>query len=245
MTAIPALEAGERLDSLGICDWQVIQREDEFRFSIDAVLLAHFATVKNAAPAADLGAGTGAVALFLLARGSGPVTGFEIDPRMAQMAGRTAAHNALSDRLQVITGDVKCVRELSPPGQFALVTANPPYREASTGRVSPRAGVARACHETTAGLSDFVRAAAYLLKGRGRLAMIHLPERLPEIFSEMRGAHLEPKRMRLVHPRVDRPPKMVLIEAVKDARPGLAVLPSLNIYREPGVYTQEILSYYQ
>ena len=245
MTENPALEPGERLDSLGIHDWYVIQREDEFRFSIDAVLLAHFATVKTGALAADLGTGTGAVAHFLLARGCKAVTGFEIDPRMTCMANRTAALNHISERLQVISGDIRFMRKLSPSGRFDLVTANPPYRMAFSGRVSPKAGIARACHETTAGLGDFIRAAAFILKVRGRLAVIHLPERLPDLCGEMRNAGMEPKRMRLVHPMLDRSPKMVLIEAVKGARPGLSVMPPLVIYPEPGVYDQEILSYYR
>ena len=75
--------------------------------------------------------------------------------------------------------------------------------------------------------------------------MIHLPERLPDLFGEMRDAGMEPKRMRLVHPMLDRSPKMVLIEAIKGARPGLSVMPPLVIYREPGVYDPEILSYYR
>ena len=113
MTENPSLEAGERLDSLGIRGWQVIQHADEFCFSIDAVLLAHFASVKTGAIAADLGTGTGAVALFLLARGCVAVTGFEIDPHMAVRAGRTAALNGLAERLHIVTCDVRCVSELS------------------------------------------------------------------------------------------------------------------------------------
>ena len=245
MTENPALEPGERLDSLGIHDWHVIQREDEFRFSIDAVLLAHFATVKTGALAADLGTGTGAVAHLLMARGCNTVTGFEIDPRMTGMANRTAAMNHLAERFQVISGDIRFIRKLSPAGRFDLVTANPPYRMAVSGRISPKAGIARACHEMTADLGDFVRAAAFILKVRGRLAMIHLPERLPDLFGEMRDAGMEPKRMRLVHPMLERSPKMVLIEAIKGARPGLSVMPPLVIYREPGVYDPEILSYYR
>ena len=245
MTEKPAVESGERLDSLGVRGWQVIQRDDEFRFSIDAVLLANFATIKNGAKAADLGTGTGAVVLFLIARGCEAVTGFEIDPRLSEMARRTAAINNLSGCLQIITADIRNARELSQAGRFDLVTANPPYREAANGRVSSRSGIARACHETTCRLSDFIRTAAFILKFRGRLAMIHLPERLPDLLGEMREAGMEPKRMRMVYPLMDRSPKMVLLEAVKGARPGMSVMPPLIIYRKTGVYNQEILSYYQ
>ena len=225
----PELEPGERLDFLGLGDWQVIQRADEFRFSVDAVLLAHFATVKPGSVAADLGTGTGAVALFLLSRGCGSVTGFELAPRLADMAARTAALNGLAGRLRVVNGDIREIQSLHPAGTFQLVTANPPYRKTGSGRISPLDGMARACHELDAGLDDFVRAAAFLLKIRGRLAMIHLPERLPDLFAAMRGAGLEPKRMRMVQSLADRPPTMVLLEAVRGGRTGgLAVSPPLG-----------------
>lgn len=245
MTERPELQEGERLDGLGIRGWQVIQREDEFRFSLDAVLLAHFAAVRRGARAADLGTGTGAVGLFLLSRGAAAVTGVELNPRIAGMAERTAALNGLSDRLQVICADVNQIREHCSAGAFDLVTANPPYRPASAGRISPAAGVAMARHETTAGLREFLQAAAFLLRHRGRLAMIHLPERLTDIFIEMRNAGLEPKRLRFVHPFSDREPRMVLIESVKGARASLSVLPPLVVYQSDGVYHPEVLSYYR
>lgn len=246
MAEKPELEPGERLDSLGIGDWQVIQRADEFRFSIDAVLLAHFASVKPGCAAADLGTGTGAVALFLLSRGCSRVTGFELEARLAGMAARTAELNGLAEQFRIINDDIRKMQELHPAGTLELVTANPPYRKTGSGRISPKEGMARACHETDAKLDDFVRAAAFLLKFRGRLAMIHLPERLPDLFAAMRGNGIEPKRMRLVQPLADRPPTMVLLEAVRGARSGgLAVLPPLVLYRQPGVYRQEILDYYQ
>lgn len=239
-------EPGERLDSLGVHGWQIIQRADEFRFSIDAVLLAQFATIKPACRAADLGAGTGAVAMLLLARGCREVTGFELEPRLAAMAGRSAELNGLAGKLRVINGDICAMKTLHPAGVLDLVTANPPYRAGGSGRISPRAGIARACHEGSAGLTDFVGAAAYLLKGRGRLAMVHLPERLPDLFAAVRAAGLETKRLRLVQSLAGRSPKLVLLEAVRDARPGgLVVLPPLVLYRQPGVYSQEVLDYYR
>lgn len=245
MTELPELQEGERLDDLGIRGWRVIQHEDEFRFSLDAVLLAHFATVRCGARAADLGTGTGAVGLFLLSRGAAAVSGVELNPRIARMAERTAAMNGLSDRLRILCTDVNQIRAHCSAGAFDLVTANPPYRVASAGRISPTAGVAMARHETTAGLREFVQAAAFLLRNRGRLAMIHLPERLTDIFIEMRSAGLEPKRLRFVHPFSDRSPRMVLIESVKGARAALSVMPPLVVYRADGVYHPEVLSYYR
>lgn len=245
MSASPELKTGERFDALGVRGWQVIQRDDEFRFSLDAVLLAHFATGRSDSQAVDLGTGTGAVALFLLSRGVPTVTGIEINPRLAELATRTAALNELGDRLKIVCCDVNQVKSRFSAGQFDLVTANPPYRLPDTGRISPHEGVALARHETTAGLREFLRAGAFLLRNRGRLAMIHLPERLAELCEEMRSAGVEPKRTRFVHPFLDRAAKMVLMEGVKGARTGLEVLPPLVVYQSQGVYQPEILAYYE
>jgi len=106
MLELPELQPGERLDEVGIRGWRILQRADEFRFSIDAVLLAHFATVRKAAKAADLGAGTGAVGMFLLSRGAASVSGLELNPRLADLAGRTAVLNGIADRMEIRCGDV-------------------------------------------------------------------------------------------------------------------------------------------
>lgn len=246
MTAQPELEPGERLDSLGVGDWRIIQHDEEFRFSIDAVILAHFATVKPGCRAADLGTGAGAAALYLLARGCASVTGFELSERLASMASRTAAFNGLAERFRIVNGDIRDIKALSAPGALDLVVANPPYRLPGSGHISPKEGRARACHEMDAKLDDFARAAAFLLKTRGRMAMIHLPERLPDLFAAVRAAGLEPKRMRMVQALPDGSPKMVLVESVRGARPGgLKVLPSLVLYRQPGIYSDEIKDYYR
>jgi tRNA1(Val) A37 N6-methylase TrmN6 len=246
MATIPDLLPGERVDELGVRNWRIIQREDEFRFSLDAVLLAHFATLRPQVRVVDLGCGGGAVALFLLARGAAIVSGLELNPRLADMAERSAVLNGLSAQLEIVHGDVGEIRSYYPAGQADLVTANPPYRPVASGRVSPSTGLAMARHESCSCLRDFVRAAAFLLRVRGRFAMIHLPERLADICGELREAGLEPKRLRLVQPFADRPPRMVLVEAVKGAAPaGLSVLPPLVVYQARNEYHPEILSYYR
>ena len=240
----PELKPGERIDSLGVRNWQVIQSVAAFRFSIDAVLLAHFASIGARDSAVDLGAGTGAIALFLLVRGVSRVSGVDSNADLVEMATRTAAMNELSDRLNFVCCDVKAIRNNFSAGFCDLVTTNPPYRPPASGRISPVSAVAQARHETTAGLQDFVNAAAFLLRNRGRLAMIHLPERLTDIFVALRSAGLEPKRLRFVHPFHDRPAKMVMVEAAKGVKPGLSVLPPLVIYQNPHEYNPEILNYY-
>lgn len=239
------LRPGERLDDLLIGGYKIIQDSGRFRFSLDAVLLGHFATVKKQTVAVDLGAGTGVLGLILAARGAAKVTGVEISAEMADMAGRTIALNGLGDKLAVLTGDVRAIKGLFPAGSADLVVTNPPYRPPGSGQESPRAEVAMARHELAGGLADFVAAAAYLVKERGRLALVHLPERLPAIVAALAACRLEPKRLRMVHSAPGREAKLVLVEAVAGGRPGLKVLPPLFIYNAAGGYTGEILAFYQ
>lgn len=236
---------GERLDDLMINQLKIIQHEDEFRFSLDAVLLAHFATVKPGIVAVDLGAGGGAVSLLLAARGAALVTGVEINERVAAMARRSVELNGLTKQVLIKPGDLREVAGNFSPGLCDLVVANPPYRPAGTGRINPNSGLAIARHEVKATLSDVVAAAKYLMKVRGRFALVHLPERLPEILQTMAAAGLEPKRLQLVYPKTDRKAVVVLVEGVKGAKPGLDVLSPLVIYQHDGAYTDTVRAYYK
>ncbi|MBP2656572.1 MAG: hypothetical protein H6Q73_4141 [Firmicutes bacterium] len=238
------LRPGERLDDLLIGDLKIIQHEKEFCFSLDAVLLAHFATVRPGWAIADLGAGTGVLGLLLAARGAGQVTGVEINSYMAQMAKRTIELNGLSERLQIVCADVREIKTVLNAGARDLVVANPPYRPSGGGFISSNDHVAAARHELLGSLKDFVAAASYLVKFRGRFAMVHLPERMAEIIQTMMSYGLEPKRLRLVYPSIERKPRFLLVEGVRGAKPGLDVLPPLFVYGSDGKYSKEINDYY-
>lgn len=239
------LKPGERVDDLVINNLKLIQHPEEFCFSLDAVLLAHFASVKQNGPAIDLGTGTGVIGLLLLARGARAVTGIEINTEMADRAGRSARLNGLADRMHIINGDLRQVQELLPSGGFGLVVSNPPYRPVGGGFLNPNDKVAMARHELTASLTDVVAAARHLVKYRGRFAMVHLPERLAEIMLAMCQAGIEPKRLQFVYPRVDKKPNMVLVEGVRGAKPGVEVLPPLLVYTADGNYSEDIMKLYE
>jgi tRNA1Val (adenine37-N6)-methyltransferase len=241
------LRPGERLDDLLIGGLKIIQQAGQFRFSLDAVLLAHFATVKRGAAAVDLGAGTGVLGLLLAARGAKRVTGVEINPEMVDMASRSIGVNGLDDRLAVVCADVRAISggALLEGQSWDLVVANPPYRPLGGGGVNPREELAMARHEIAGGLDDFAAAAAFLLKEKGRLAMVHLPERLADVVSTLRRAGIEPKRLRLVHPAPGKAAKLLLAEGVRGGRPGLTVEAPLYIYGEDGRYGEEIIAYYR
>lgn len=239
------LKPGERVDDLIINNLKLIQHPDQFCFSLDAVLLAHFASVRPGGAAIDLGAGTGVVGLLLLARGVATVTGLEINPAMADMARRSACLNGLEDRLSIIQGDLRRVNELLPSGGCELIVSNPPYRPVGGGYISPNDRVAMARHELTANLADVVAAAKYLVKYRGRFAMVHLPERLAEITLAMCQSGIEPKRLQFVYPAVNKKPNMLLIEGVRGAKPGIDVLPPLIVYTNNGSYSEDIMKLYR
>lgn len=239
------LKDGERIDDLVIGELKVIQSETEFCFSLDAVLLAHFTSVRPDSRVVDLGTGTGVIAFLLAARGAAQVSGIEFSPSMAEMANRSVLLNKLEDKVKIIHGDLCKVKELLPAGEYDLVVSNPPYRPVGGGFISPNDRVAMAKHEVTATLQDVVKAAQYLVKSKGRFAMVHLPERMSEILVAMTQANIEPKRLQLVHSGLDKKPKMLLVEGIRGGKPGLEVLPPLIVYKTDGSYSDEIQKYYK
>ncbi len=210
---------------------------------MDAVLLAAFPILRRASQVAELGTGTGAVSLLLCARHNCSVTGLELDPLLAELCSRNVRLNNLSDRVNIINADVRDVRKAFPPGGFDLVVANPPYRPAGKGRLR-KGELAPACHELAGETQDFIFAAAWLLKYRGKFCLVQLPERLPELLAVCREYRLEPKRLQFVQPYQDKAPTAFLLEAIKGARPGLNVLPSLVVYNKDGSHTKELLACY-
>ncbi len=237
----------ETLDELSIGGLKLYQAEKGYRFSLDPVLLAHFAQLRAGERIVDLGTGSGVIPL-LLARLSAAteLVGVELQPQMAERAERNVALNDLQERVQILHGDLRQIRQLLPVASADLVVTNPPYRPLGSGRISPADERAKARHEIAGGLQDFIAAASWLLKNGGRFATIYLAERLPELLSQLLVCGIEPKRLRMVHPRRQEPARMVLIEGRKAGRPGLAVDPPLYIYNGAGRdYTDEVLAMYQ
>jgi len=238
------LKENERIDELTTTGKRIIQNDKEFCFSLDAVLLAHFPQLNPRSHVLDLGTGTGVMPL-LLADEVAHIDAVEINPVMAEMAARSVALNELEDKITVRQGDYREMSRLYQRESFDWVLVNPPYRPVPQGKVNALPGVAAARHEVTARLADVVKAARYALRFRGRLAMVHLPERLAEIFAELKANQLEPKRLQFVQPKANKAPNMLLLEAACGGVPGgLKVLPPLIVHREDGSYTDEVLRFY-
>lgn len=239
------LKAGERIDELQRNGYQIIQNENGFCFGMDAVLLSGFAKVKRDENVLDLGTGTGIIPILLEAKTEGRhFTGLEIQETSADMAQRSVCLNDLNEKVEIIRGDIKEATDLFGKASFDVVTSNPPYMTGQHGLVNPDMPKAVARHEILCTLEDVIGQASALLKENGRFYMVHRPFRLAEIMVTMSRYRLEPKRMKLVYPFVDKEPNMVLIEGLKGGRPRVTVEKPLIVYEKPGVYTSEIYDIY-
>lgn len=239
------LKDKERLDDLQRNGYRIIQNSEKFCFGMDAVLLSGFAKVKAGAHVLDLGTGTGIIPLLLAGKTQAEqLTGLEIQAESADMAQRSVLLNDLQDRVHIVQGDIKNAREIFGSAVFDVVTSNPPYMIAQHGLQNPEDAKAIARHEVLCTLEDVVSQAAAVLKPGGHFFMVHRPFRLAEIIRVMSAYKLEPKRMQLVYPFIDREPNMVLIEGTRGGNPRMCVEKPLIIYQSPGVYTDEIYEIY-
>lgn len=238
------LHEGERLDDLVRDGMRIIQRPDQFCFSIDSVLLAHFVRLRRRDRLVDLGTGTGVIPLLLTALGAGDVTGIENNPVMADLARRNVAGNHRESAIRIVEGDYTEPAALFPTGTFTAAVVNPPYREVGRGALNGREDVAAACHELTASLEDVFRAAAFLLGFGGRLFMVHRADRTGDLLAVGRTFHMEAKRLRFVHSHGGEPAVRVLGEWKYGGHPGLVVEPPLIVHNTDGSYTEEVLAIY-
>ena len=239
------LREGERIDDLELKGLRIIQSRKGFRFGMDAVLLAHFVDVRPGDRVADLGTGTGIIPLLLAGHTkASKLTGLEIQPEMADMAGRSVALNNLTDRVSILQGDLRQAHELLGYGGFDVVTCNPPYERQGSGVVSEDRALAIARHEVACTILDVCRASFDILRQRGRLALIIRADRVMDVLLALRQTRLEPKRIRMVCARADREPNLMLVEASRGGSPGLRWEPPLIIYDANGHYTPELFGIY-
>ncbi|UOF91793.1 tRNA1(Val) (adenine(37)-N6)-methyltransferase [Fodinisporobacter ferrooxydans] len=235
------LYEGERIDDLMTAGRRIIQSKEVFSFSMDAVLLARFVTVRRRDTVIDLGTGNGVIPLLLTTRFEClKITAVEIQHRLADMAMRSVQLNDLTDKIQVIEGDLRTMPDQLGHGIFDVVTCNPPYRPVGEGDQNPNHYVAAAKHEIHCNLLEILQSAAKLVRFGGKVAIVHRPDRLTDILSHMRGVGVEPKRMRMVHPKLHARPNMLLVEGIRGGKPDLVIDPPLLVHKENGEYHPEI-----
>lgn len=240
-----SLKENERLDDLQRNNYKIIQNPEKFCFGMDGVLLSGFARVKQGDTVLDLGTGTGIIPLLLEARyNPSKITALEIQEESADMARRSVALNHLENKIEIIKGDIKEAGSLFEAASFDVITCNPPYMIGKHGITNPDAPKAIARHEVLCTLEDVIRETAKLLKPGGNFFLVHRPFRLTEIMVLLHQYKLEPKRMKMVHPYIDKEPNMVLIEAKRGAKSRITIEKPLIVYKEPNKYTDEIYDIY-
>ena len=239
------IKANERVDELGRNGYRIIQNPDRFCFGMDAVLLSDFANVKEGDRVLDFCTGTGIIPILMEAKTKASCfKALEIQEESAEMARRSVQLNHLEEKIEIVTGDVKEADRLFVASSFHAVTCNPPYMIGQHGLTNPDSPKAIARHEILCTLEDIVKQGARALMPGGSFYMVHRPFRLVEIFDTFTRYKLEPKRMRLVYPYVDKEPNMVLIQATKGGKSRITVEKPLIVYEKPGVYTKEVMDLY-
>lgn len=237
----------ERVDDLQIDNLKIIQNPDWFCFGTDAVLLSDFAskTIKKDAKILDLCSGNGIIPILISSKSkASKIYGLEIQECVEEMAERSIKLNNLEDKITMICGDLKEAESYFGRSFFHNIICNPPYKESGGGLTCKTDPVTLARHEILCSLEDIIRVSSILLEPGGKLCMIHRPERLADILCLMRSYKIEPKRLRFVHPSAEKTATMILVEGAYCGRPKLFLEPPLYVYKEPNVYSDEILHIY-
>lgn len=235
----------ESLDDLILGDLKVIQPRRGYRFSLDAILLAHFPVLAGVQSAVDLGSGSGVIPLILSWRSpTTGIIGIELQPDMAERSRRSVSYNELNERIRIIQADIRHIKAALPPASAGLVVCNPPFWKKGEGHISNHPGEAIARHELEVDFLDICVAAAYLLKDGGHFCVIQRAERLAEVVAAMTASRLQTSRIRAVHSFAGEEATLVLVEGKKKSRGGVRILPPLIIYDSPGVYNSEVKRWY-
>lgn len=231
----------ESIDDLQLKGLNLIQKIDGFKFGVDAVLLSDFANVKKKHRVIDLCTGTGIIPFLLYGKYEPTeIYGLEIQDDMVEMATRSTKLNSLEEKIVFVNEDLKNIEYLKRLEKFDVVTVNPPYKLNNAGIINNSDKLAIARHEVLCNLEDVISASRILLKDNGRMFMVHRPERLADIFTLMRKYKIEPKRVKMVHPKIGKAPNIVLVEGQRDGGAYLKWEAPLYVYDENGRYTKEI-----
>ena len=228
-------------DILGYPNRKIFQDDECFAFSLDSVMLANFATIRQRDKfILDLGCGNGVIPLILSLRTDKAIDGVEIQKQLADMAKKSVDYNGLESQIKIINVDMKEFATSDNVEKYDLITCNPPYfkvNEKNYFNLSPQKLIAR--HEVQITLSDVFSISKKLLKNNGNLAIVHRPERLLEIFELFKSNGIEPKRLRFVYDKINKESTLVLVEGQKGGKSGLKIEKPLILYNNDGTMTEE------
>lgn len=233
----------ERIDIVPGTKFKIIQDKNSFSYGTDAIFISDFAKAKGLV--IDLGTGSGIIPLRLIEKKKvKKIYGIEIQKEVFDRAKRSIKLNGLEERIEILNMDLKKIDEKFPKAHFDTVVSNPPYLKAGGAVINKRENFAISRHEISCNLEDIIKTSGYLLKPQGKLFLVHRPDRLTDIFMDLRKYGIEPKRIRFVYPKPERPPNLVLIEGVKGGRADLKFLKPLIVYNKDSTYTEEIYKIY-
>lgn len=226
---------------------KIVQNTDMFNFSLDSVLLPNFVTLnKNTAKILDIGCGNAPIPLILSTKTSAKIIGVEIQKDVYELALKTVKMNDLEKQIEIINDDINNIYTYFETESFDTVVCNPPYfKVATTPNLNTIEYKTIARHEIKLNLEQIINIAKKVLKNNGNIAMVHRPERLSDIITIMRKNNIEPKRIRFVYPKETKEANILLIEGVKNGRPGLKILPPLYSHCENGEYSKQIKKYFE
>lgn len=232
---------------LGYKNLKIVQNTDMFNFSLDSVLLPNFVTLKkNTAKILDIGCGNAPIPLILATKTSAKIIGVEIQKDVYELALKTVKMNDLEKQIEIINDDINNIYTYFETESFDTVVCNPPYfKVATTPNLNTIEYKTIARHEIKLNLEQIINIAKKVLKNNGNIAMVHRPERLSDIITIMRKNNIEPKRIRFVYPKETKEANILLIEGVKNGRPGLKILPPLYSHCENGEYSKQIKKYFE
>ena len=220
-------------------------QSENFKFGTDSVLLGNFINISGTKSGIDLGCASGVISMIMLARSpSIHMTGIEIDSDAASLARENMARNSFNTRSEILNADLRNYKSLFTAGSFDVIVSNPPYFPLCSGVVSPDCRKATARGEVSCTLDNLCSAAEYLCRWDGKVAFVHRPERLSEVFITMTNHGIEPKRLRLVAHTADAIPSLALIEGRRGGKTGLKIEPMLLLKNSDGTDTDEIKRIY-
>lgn len=237
---------GERIDQLFSTDVKIIQNKEVFSYSVDSVLLSRFPKFPAKGLIVDLCSGNGAVGLFASTKTKAKIMEVELQERLADMGQRSIELNGLSEQVTMINDDLKNLMDHTPRSKVDLILCNPPYFKATkTSKKNASQHYLLARHEIATNLEEICQVSQQALKTKGRLALVHRPNRFLEILDTLKKYKLAPKRVQFVYPKADKEANMILVEAIKDGSPdGLKILPPLVVHKPNGDYTDAIHDIY-
>ena len=212
-----------------------------YRFSIDAILLAHHTDTNAGERLLDLGTGCGIMPIILTYRNPDiHVYGIEIQDELANLAASNVDANHMRNRITVLCRDMRNLKPDMIGGPVDVIVCNPPYRKPNSGRLNPDPQRAVARHEIKVSLIDVLQTVRCMLRTAGRFVTIYTAQRSAELLSQMRLGGIEPKFIRTIHSQLDAAAKLILVVGVKGARPGTKIGPPLIIYNADGQYAAEV-----